>query len=223
MTEYAPQTDSLHRELMQMLPRFYDDSPEVDGLLYADAVEIERVRAEARDLLTQLSATTATWGLSDWERVLELPPRPNSPAEIRRSRILAKLRGAAPATIANMLSIINTHIPKKNAKLVELPEPGVINVEFPLQNGVALKELNTDINTYKPAHLAFNVQGVINDTITMIGNEYSFEVPYLICNDFTTDDAKGLGVGLFVGGKSAEYCFTVPYLTCGEFYAKEAY
>lgn len=217
------QIDSLHRELIQMLPRFYDDAPEVDGLLYADAVEIERVRAEARDLLTQLTATTATWGLSDWERVLELPPRPNSPTEIRRARILSKLRGTAPATVSNMLSIINTHIPEKNANLVELPEPGIINVEFPMQHGVALKELNADISTYKPAHLEFNVQGIIGDTITLTGREYSFEVPYLICNDFTTDDAQGLGVGIIVGGKSAEYGFTVPYLVCGEFYAKEAY
>jgi len=149
------QVDYRHRELVQMLPRFYDDSPEVDGLLYADAVEIERVRTEALDLLTQLTATTATWGLSDWERVLELPPRPNSTAEIRRSRILAKLRGAAPATVANMLAIINTHTTSKDSRIIELPEPGTVLFEINANSPFDLEGLAKDIAVYIPAHLAY--------------------------------------------------------------------
>lgn len=149
--------DLRHRELTQMLPRFYDDAPEVDGLLYADAVEIERIRGEARDLLAQLSVATATWGLSDWERVLELSPRPNSPTELRRSRILAKLRGAQPATIANMLAIINAHTASKDARIIELPEPGTILFEVNASAPFDLPGLSADIATYIPAHLAYRI------------------------------------------------------------------
>lgn len=151
------QIDSLHRELIQMLPRFYDDAPEVDGLLYADAVEIERVRTEARDLLTQLTATTATWGLSDWERVLELPPRPNSPTDIRRARILSKLRGTAPATVANMLAIINAHTSSTNSRIIELPEPGTVLFEINANSSFDLDGLMKDVAIYIPAHLAYKI------------------------------------------------------------------
>lgn len=210
------------REMLYMLPRFYDDAPEADAIMQANAEEIESVRQRARDLLAQLTVETSTWGLSDWERVLELPPRPHSPAELRRARILAKLRGTAPATIANMLEIINVHIPEKDAKLTELPSPGVIRVEFPLQDGLALTTLNADINTYKPAHLQFEVTGIIGDTVELIGREYSFDVPYLICGEFTTDNAKGHGAIEKYGIDVREYEFDVPYLICGEFSAEEA-
>lgn len=151
------QIDDKHRELVEMIPRFYDDAPEADGILYADAVEVERARTDARELLAQLSATTATWGLSDWERVLELPPRPNSPPEIRRSRILTKLRGTAPATLANMLAIVNAHSSGKNTKLVELPSDGTIRIDIDASKAFDLRGLYDDVSTYIPAHLAYQV------------------------------------------------------------------
>ena len=146
-------TDVRHREMTLMLPRFYDDAPEAAAIMRASAEEVEDTRFKARELLAQFSAITATWGLSDWERVLELPPRPNSSAEARRMRILAKLRGTQPATIANMLAIINAHVPDKTASIVELPEPGVFDVVIPMQDLLTFSDLRSDVYTYKPAHL----------------------------------------------------------------------
>lgn len=146
-----------HRELMQMLPRFYDDAPEADAVMYADATEIERVRTDARDLLKQFTAVTATWGLSDWERVLELPPRPNSSDELRRARILAKLRGTQPATVANMLAIVNAHTLYNDAEIRELPEPGVVEFVINANHYVDMDDLRADIQTYIPAHLAYRI------------------------------------------------------------------
>ena len=154
------QVDLRHYELMQMLPRFYDDAPEADGIFYADAIEIEQIRDKARDLLTQLSVTTATWGLSDWERVLELPPRPNSPVETRRAHILAKLRGTAPATIANMLSIVNAHTTQNDSQINELPEPGVVEFIINANNLFDYSEMIKDIALYIPAHLAYKIATV---------------------------------------------------------------
>ncbi|ASN68108.1 hypothetical protein 8F11_73 [uncultured Caudovirales phage] len=163
------QVDLRHTELMQMLPRFYDDAPEADGILYADAIEIERTREKARDLLRQLTVTTATWGLSDWERVLELPPSPNSPNELRRARILAKLRGTAPATIANMLAIVNVHTTQNDSQIKELPEPGVVEFIINANNPYDYTELIKDIALYIPAHLAYRV-------VTLTRKRLSFAV-----------------------------------------------
>lgn len=222
MTAYERNIDVRHREMMLDLIRFYDDAPEADGIIYASAIEIEDVRFKARELLSQFTAVTATWGLSDWERVLELPPRPNSSAELRRSRILAKLRGTQPATLANMLAIINAHVPNSDAKLVELPEPGTITVELPLQNGIDFGAMYSDIYTYKPAHLWFDVHAILGDTITLIGSDYSFDVPWLICNCFTTADAYGIGIFTDIDTQMSEYNFDVLYPITNAFTTDEA-
>lgn len=211
------------RKLIDYVPNYYDELLESSELFSAEDAEFKRLNASIDDLLLQFNVSTATWGLREWERILAITPKPNSSIESRRARILAKLRGAAPATVVNMLAIINAHVPHKNATLVELPEPGVVTVNIPLQNGIALTELNADIATYKPAHLQFDVTGTIEDLITLRSSEYTFVVPYLICGEFTTDDADGIGVGLSINSESDEYDFNVPYLICGEFEAQEVY
>lgn len=217
MTQYKRSVDDRHRSMMLDLIRFYDDAPEADGIIYAAANEVENVRYNARDLLAQFSAITATWGLTDWERVLELPPRPNSSDELRRSRILAKLRGTAPATLANMLAIANAHVPNKDASITELPTPGAFNVEVPLQYGIDFGALYNDLHTYKPAHLMAQVYGLITDTASLIGSDYSFMVPWLICNEFTTDDADGLGVFADIDINVRGYGFDVLFPITNDF------
>jgi len=211
------------RKLIDYVPPYYDELLESSELFNAEDAEFARLNASIDDLLQQFNVSTATWGLREWERILAITPKAGSSIESRRARILAKLRGAAPATVANMLAIINAHVPNKDATLTELPEPGVVIVDMPLQNGIALTELNADIVTYKPAHLQFDITGTINDIITIRGSEYSFEVPYLICGEFTTDGADGIGVGLLINAQSTEYSFEVPYLICGEFESQEVY
>lgn len=212
-----------NRKLLDYVPPYYDELLESSELLSAEDAEFKRLNASIDDILLQFNVSTATWGLREWERILAITPKPNSTVEARRSRILAKLRGAAPATVANMLAIINAHVPNKDATLTELPEPGVVVVDIPLQSGITLTELNTDIETYKPAHLQFDVTGTIQDVITLRGTEYVFDVPYLICGEFTTDGADGIGIGLSINGQSTEYDFEVPYLICGEFESQEVY
>lgn len=211
------------RKLIDYVPNYYDELLESSELFSAEDAEFARLNASIDDLLLQFNVSTATWGLREWERILAITPKPNSSFESRRSRILAKLRGASPATVANMLAIINAHVPHKDATLTELSEPGVVVVNIPLQNGITLTELNSDIAMYKPAHLQFDVTGTIEDIITLRGSEYSFEVPYLICGEFTTDGADGIGIGLSVNAQSTEYSFEVPYLICGEFESQEVY
>lgn len=211
MTQYERSIDSRHRSMMLDLIRFYDDAQEADGIIYASAAEIEDVRFKTRELLAQFSAVTATWGLSDWERVLDLPPRPNSSDDVRRARILAKLRGTAPATLANMLAIVNAHVPNKDAQIIELPEPGTLIVDIPLQSDITLKGLTEDLNTYKPAHLAFEVYGTIADVLRISERFYSFEIANLICNCFTTDNAHGIGVFTQISASGRGYEFDVDY------------
>lgn len=213
----------LKQQLYDLLPRYYDESPEVDAIMHANAIELDATRSKARDLLEQLFVRTATWGLSEWERVLALPPAPRADLEFRRQRILAKLAGNAPATVEYLTELVNVYVPSRDTRIIEHNTNYSFEAEIPLESAIDTEQIRQAVEEVKPAHLAFNLTGVAREVIVMTGSAYSFEVPYRICNTFRTEDAQGVGVGLYVGGKSAEYSFEVPYLICGEFYAKEGY
>lgn len=212
---------NIKRDLMDALPRYYDDSPEVDAIMSANATEIDRIRRNAHDVLDQFYVNTATHGLDVWERVLALSPRPNSTLEFRRSRILARLNGTAPATIANLTDVVNAHVSGKNTRIVEYNGEYRFEAEIPLENNVDTASLLRDINEVKPAHLGFGVVGTITDALVISGHEYSFGVPYRICNMFRTDDARGIADNVIVTLESHEYAFAVEYPICGMFVAGE--
>ncbi|MEH6944774.1 putative phage tail protein [Bacillus sp. JJ722] len=213
----------LKRKLYDLLPRYYDESPEVEAIMHASAVELDEARRKARDLLDQFFVRTATWGLADWERVLALPPAPHSDVEFRRQRILAKLAGNAPATLRYMTDLINVYVPKRDAEIIEHNSEYRFEAVVPLadDNPIDTGEIYHAINEVKPAHLGFDLVGELRDVITVTGREYSFDVPYLICNEFSTDDAQGIGIKDKATVIAREYGFEVPYLVCGEFYAGE--
>lgn len=144
-------------DLLEALPRFYSGALEVDGIMEANAIELDKFRAQTRLLLEQLTIVTANFGLSDWERVLALPRRPNRSPEYRRARIISKLLGSKPATVENMLAILNSHSAIKDGRIIELPEPGTVVFEVNASGGVDLNGLFEDIAIYIPAHLAYRI------------------------------------------------------------------
>ena len=207
------------RDLIDALPRYYDDSPEVDAIMSANATEIDRIRRQAREVTDQFYVNTATHGLDEWERVLALSPRPNSTVEVRRNRIIARLNGTAPATVAYLTDVVNAHVAGKDARIVEHNGEYRFEAEIPLENIVVTADIIRDINEVKPAHLAFGITGIITDALIISSHEYDFRVPYPICNMFRTDDMRGTSVSGLLGLLATEYSFAVPYPICNEFVA----
>lgn len=206
------------RKLIDYVPPYYDELVESSELLAAEDAEFARLNASIDETLRQFTVATATWGLREWERICGITPKPGSTHEERRSRILAKLRGAAPATLANMLAVINAHVPQKNAKLVELPEPGVINLEIPLQSGINFNELSSDLNTYKPAHLQFVITMVARLAELRINvKTYDFDVLYPITNTFTTAALPGVMTKIGANIQLNDYTFEATYRITNEF------
>lgn len=179
------------RDLMDALPRYYDDSPEVDAIMGANAIEIGRIRRNAREVTDQFYVNTATHGLDDWERVLALSPRPNSSIQFRRNRIIARLNGTAPATVAYLTEVVNAHVADKSARIVEYNGEYRFEAEIPVDQLRDTGVIYREINDVKPAHLAFGISGIIRDTITLRARAYDFGVPYRITNMFRTDDVQG--------------------------------
>ncbi|MED4399764.1 putative phage tail protein [Metabacillus fastidiosus] len=211
------------QRMIDTLPSYYNESPEVDAIKEANAIEIERKRTEARDLLDQFFVNTAVWGLNDWERVLALSPMPHSSLEFRRQRILAKLNGTAPATAKYLTDLVNVYVKNKDARIVEYNSEYRFEAEIPLKSDINTDDIRQAVEEVKPAHLGFGISGTIEDIVSVTSREYSFEVPYKICNLFRTDDAKGIGINIKSTVSTREYGFDVSYLICGEFHAQEVF
>lgn len=93
---------TVKQRMIDGLPRYYGESPEADAIVSGQAYAIDFRKAEARGLLEQMSPISATWGIAYWERALSLPTVPTKPLEERRSLVIARLRGAQVATVANV-------------------------------------------------------------------------------------------------------------------------
>ncbi|MGN7387715.1 putative phage tail protein [Sporosarcina sp. SAFN-015] len=192
------------RDLLDTLPRYYDDSPEVDAIMEANAGQVANTRKSAREVTDQFYVRTATKdGLSAWERVLDLPPRPNSSLAFRRNRILARLNGTAPATVSYLTDVVNAHVADKSARIIEVNGEYRFEAEVDVRQMSDITPIYNDINDVKPAHLAFGVTGLISENLRLRGKQYAFGVTYLICNMFNTSGNTALlSSGVAMGGKS---------------------
>lgn len=211
---------TVKQRMLDTLPDYYWESPEVDAIVSGQAGEIDKTRDDARDLLDNIASVSgATWGLDEWDRLLQLPPMPNSPLDLRRARILAKLNGTAPATVKYLTDLVNAYVEHKDARIITYNPQYSFEAVIPLDNTINTGDIYKAVNEIKPAHLDFDLVGTIDDGITVNNLEYGFDVPYRICNMFRTDDAKGLGVNATNTLNTKEYGFDVAYPICGVFYS----
>lgn len=203
--------DARQREMLDSMPPIYDESLEANAVMRANAVEIERKRAEADDLLAQMHVESATWGLDYWDRVLDLAPAPRMPTAERRERVLSRLRGTFPATKKHLTDLLDVHT--AGAHIEEFPREYRFEGYMPIEGAGTLNlgAVHKAINEVKPAHLAFSSNALIRDRITVSGKSYSFGVPFPITNCFTTADIKGALSRSTVTVASKSYAFTVDY------------
>lgn len=143
-------------DISKYLPEFVRGDPALRQALAIESKEHERQRLEIRDLLAQAFIDTATWGLTDWERILALKPAPSDSYEQRRNRILLKLQGWQVSTLDFMARLCARYTVDKAAEIEEHNEENRFRVY--LHGGASdLPGLREALETYKPAHLAYNI------------------------------------------------------------------
>lgn len=187
------------QELLDSLPPYYQESPEANAIMRGNASEFERKRAEAQDLLDQMFVSTATWGLEYWDRVLDLPLAPRMTLKGRRNRILAKINGASTASIANLENIVNAHLTKRTAKIVEVNHEYRFVVEIEANESAGFLEIAKDLNEVKPAHLDYafrqNVRSSTFFSTSLLTGEEVSVYPW----SPTSIETKGyVGIGSYI-------------------------
>ena len=140
---------------LKHLPKFLpiDDDFKNTELISDD--EHEKLRLAVLDVKNQLFVETATWGLSDWERVLGISVKENAGIEDRRIQILLKLQGLNTVSEAFMNNLINMFCEDKSGYIIQHNPEYWFEVVLNGNQKLDLDSLSDTIETYKPAHLGY--------------------------------------------------------------------
>ena len=144
--------------LARYLPQFLQEDEHFKATLAVCSTEHEKYRLLLDEITNQFYIETATWGLADWERILDLKPDASDNYEQRRNRILLKLQGKQTSTVAFLTNLIKRYCTEKSkVTVIEDNEHYMFHAEITDGTVSYADNLLDALNTYKPAHLGFAI------------------------------------------------------------------
>lgn len=149
--------------LMKLLPAYYKGSSQVVEMQGSFGYWTDALLEAKKDLLSQMSVATATWGLSTWEKALEIEIDVSRPYQFRRERIMSKLRGAGTTTKA-MVQNVAESFSNGEVAILEYNNEHRFEVKFIGTIGMPpnMEDLTVAIEEIKPAHLAYSYIFIFN-------------------------------------------------------------
>ncbi len=137
--------------MLSYVPPYYHTSRIFKSILQAEGRELDTLRDRTGELLEQLFADTATWGLELWEREYGLGTSPQLSYGDRRARLKAKMRGVEKVTPAMIKSVSEAY---SNGE-VEVGFDGRISIRFVGERGIPseLGLLKKQLEEIVQAHL----------------------------------------------------------------------
>lgn len=140
---------------LKHLPKFLPTDNDLKNTALISDDEHEKLRLAVLDVKNQLFVETATWGLSDWERVLGISVKENAGIEDRRIQILLKLQGLNTVSEVFMNNLINMFCEDKSGYIIQHNPEYWFEVVLNGNQKLDLDSLSDAIETYKPAHLGY--------------------------------------------------------------------
>jgi len=148
---------------LSYLPRLYETSRVMQGILDARGVEIDRLYQALNEILNQWFVRTATWSLERWEEELGLTPAPNQPISERRDRIVSRIRGYGTVTVQLVKEVAESY---ERGRVDVIPDPAAytVTIRFVDTRGVPpnLQDLQAAVRAVLPAHLALKFEFTYN-------------------------------------------------------------
>lgn len=144
-------------DLKRYLPVFLYRSPEFKAIQESLQKEHERQRLAQIDVAKQFHVATATWGLSSWEKMLELDVNPNATVEGRRTNILIKLAKPESVTEKFLTRLINKFIADGQGFIINCPKSYMVDILYHGGQVTDYAALRNAVRTYLPAHLGYKL------------------------------------------------------------------
>lgn len=145
-------------DLKSHVPEAISQLKEFTELYNTQGIELDSIYYAITDVVNQCFVSTASWGLSEWERFLKLPTDETLQYEIRRAKVLAKLNQNMQVTPSQM-AVIAASASGVNASVTENIDDYTFRVELVSQGKALNIQVVLDaVNEAKPAHLAYEVE-----------------------------------------------------------------
>ncbi len=143
-------------DLMLLLPWFYKGNITMKELQNTVSKELGRLYYHLEDFINQLFVDTATWGLSIYEKELDLATNPSLSYEQRRELIKAKLWGRGTTT-KQMIKETAEAFSGGEIDVIEYPSEYRFVVKFIGVKGIPrnMQGFIDMLEAIKPAHLAY--------------------------------------------------------------------
>ena len=138
---------------LKHLPKFLPKDNDFKNTALICDDEHEKLRLAILDVKNQLFVETATWGLSDWERVLDISVKDGATIKDRRTQILLKLQGANVVSKVFIVKLINNFLNDASGTIVEHNKEYYFDICFNNGSLFDWEGLREAIKLYKPAHL----------------------------------------------------------------------
>ncbi|AIY79865.1 DUF2313 domain-containing protein [Clostridium botulinum] len=135
--------------------------------------QVDSTNADIQDLINQCFIETATWGLDTWEKELGIQNNINYSYAIRRSRILAKLKGQGTTTIEAIKNICKSFV--EDVEVIEHNPQYYFQINLLSHSGFpsGFDTLYDSIREVKPSHLGVSyILRAITETdfrVVMVG------------------------------------------------------
>lgn len=143
-------------QLIELLPSYYMASPETADLQSAMGMAVDAAERARDELMQQLDMSTATWGLSTWERAYGITPDTSMSTERRRSKLMSKMRGQGTTSVAMIKNVAESFV-NGIVEVVDIPDEYRFEVKFVNTIGRPpnLDDVAAAIEEIKPAHLLY--------------------------------------------------------------------
>jgi hypothetical protein len=180
-------TRDIQRDMFDYLPKEYEDYRESHAIIVTEAAEFESLNDEIADVLAQFFVDTATWGLANWERLVNVTVDESKPIDQRRSVIKSKLRGVGTVTVGLIKNVAESYSNGEVA-VTESASTYTISIKFVGKLGVPpnMADIQQALRDIIPAHLAINYEFTYvlydelkakyttYDALATSGNSYEF-------------------------------------------------
>lgn len=140
-------------DISRYLPKFLAKDKVMFHVLLACSAQHEKQRILLDDLSNQFFVQTATWGLAEWERLVDIMPPDGADIASRRAAVLLKLRKPPSVTVAFLEKLINQYIADESGTVTDHPETYSADFDIPLLDKENLAGLTRDVRVYIPAHI----------------------------------------------------------------------
>ncbi|NFM12032.1 DUF2313 domain-containing protein [Clostridium botulinum] len=143
-------------QLKNYVPSFISGDKILSKVYEEQQKQVDSTNEDIQDLINQCFIETVTWGLDTWEKELGIKNNIDYSYAIRRSRILAKLKGQGTTTIEAIKNICKSFV--EDVEVIEHNPEYYFEIDLLSHSGFpsGFDTLYDSIREVKPSHLGVN-------------------------------------------------------------------